>query len=226
MARAKSTDRAEARRRYRAAAAAAEAETPSPASPAAATAAPRSSGSTQAGRPSVIGSLRTAIRPANIKSDLADLPRLATRTFAIWVPGLLMIVVFIVFETSGAEIGNQTISSIAFNLFIFPPPLAVTFLAGILADRSSYLAGGITGLLSGILFSIYVMTAAGTTATGEPVTDAQRYQFALYALLVSPLTGVAIGGFAGFYRRFLRSANPNAGKKAPAKSSKQAARKR
>ena len=89
---------------------------------------------------------------------MADLPRLATKTFAIWVPALLMIVVFIVFETSGAEIGNQSVPSIAFNLFIFPPPLAVTFLAGILADRSSYLAGGIAGLLSGILFSIYVMT--------------------------------------------------------------------
>ena len=226
MARAKSTDRAEARRRYRAAAAAAEAEGADPIAPAAASAPPRPSGAAPAGRPSIIGSLKTAMRPANIKSDFADLPRLATKTFAIWVPALLMVVVFIVFETSGAEIGNQTVSSIAFNLFIFPPPLAVTFLAGILADRSSYLAGGITGLLSGILFSLYVMTAAGTTATGQAVTDAQRVQFALYALIVSPLTGLAIGGFAGFYRRFLRLANPNAAKKAPAKSTKQAARKR
>jgi hypothetical protein len=226
VARAKSTDRAEARRRYRAAAAAADAEDLAPAAAATPASGPKASGSAPGTRPSITASFRSAIRPANVRADLIDLPRMVTRTFAIWVPALIMIVIFIVFETSGAELGNQTISSIAFNLFIFPPPLAATFLAGVLADRSSYLAGGIIGLLSGILFSIYVMTAAGTTATGTPVTDSQRVQFALYALLVSPLTGLAIGGFAGFYRRFLRSANPNSGRKQPAKSTKQAARKR
>lgn len=227
MVRAKSTDRAEARRRYRAATAAADADGPIDAGPPAASRT-TSGGSTTASpaRPGILGSFRTAIRPINLREDFQDLPRLATRTYAIWVPSVLMIAIFVLFEASGAQIGNQSVQSVAFNLFIFPPPLAAAFLAGILTQRSSYLAGGVIGLLAGILFTIYVMTAIGTTTTGAAVTTADRLQFALYALLVSPITGLAVGGFAGFYRRFLRLANPNAGKRPPAKSSKQAARKR
>jgi hypothetical protein len=227
VARAKSTDRAEARRRYRAATAAAEADGPMEASLAPATRT-TSGGSATASppRPGIIGSFKSAIRPINLREDLRDLPRLATQTYAIWVPSALMIAIFVLFEASGAEIGNQSVQSIAFNLFIFPPPLAAAFLAGILTQRSSYLAGGVIGLVAGILFAVYVMTAIGTTTTGAAVTTADRIQFALYALLVSPLTGLAVGGFAGFYRRFLRLANPNAAKRPPAKSSKQAARKR
>ncbi|HEY7827220.1 MAG TPA: hypothetical protein VIB99_03240 [Candidatus Limnocylindrales bacterium] len=226
MVRAKSTDRAEARRRYRAATAAAEAEGPALASqPASARPVAGGSAPPKAARPGILGSFRTAVRPVNLKDDLRDLPRLATHTYALWVPALIMVVIFVLFEASGAAIGNQSLPSVAFNLFIFPPPLAASFLAGVLTQRSSYLAGGIIGLLAGILFAFYVMTAVGVSATGEAVTTDQRIQFAGYALLVSPVAGVAVGGFAGFYRRFLRLANPNSAKP-PAKGSKQAARKR
>ncbi len=227
MVRAKSTDRSEARRRYRAATAAAETEGPALASQPASSR-PVSGGSTPAmpARPGIFGSFRTAIRPVNLKDDLRDLPRLATHTYALWVPALIMVAIFVLFESSGAAIGNQSLASVAFNLFIFPPPLAAAFLAGVLTQRSSYLAGGVIGLLAGILFAYYVMTAAGVSATGEAVTTDQRVQFAGYALVVSPVAGLAVGGFAGFYRRFLRLANPNSARRPPAKGSKQAARRR
>jgi hypothetical protein len=226
VVRAKSTDRAEARRRYRAATAAAEADGPASVSPPASSR-PSSGGSSAASppRPGILGSFRSAVRPINIRDDIRDLPRLATHTYALWVPALIMVVIFILFETSGASIGNQSLQSVAFNLFIFPPPLAAAFLAGVLTSRSSYLAGGVIGLLAGILFAIYVMTAAGVSATGQEVTTDQRVQFAGYALLVSPVAGLAVGGFAGFYRRFLRLANPSAARP-PAKGSRQTARKR
>jgi len=226
VVRAKSTDRAEARRRYREATAAAEAEGAAVVSPAAGSR-PSSGGSSAASpaRLGILGSFRSAIRPINIRDDIRDLPRLATHTYALWVPALIMVVIFVMFEVSGASIGNQSLQSVAFNLFIFPPPLAAAFLAGVLTSRSSYLAGGVIGLLAGILFAFYVMTAAGVSATGQEVTTDQRVQFASYALLVSPVAGLAVGGFAGFYRRFLRLANPNPSRP-PAKGSKQAARKR
>jgi hypothetical protein len=227
VARAKSTDRAEARRRHRAATAAAVAESPSLAVPSAA-ARTSTGGSGPAGpaRTGIFGSFRGAIRPIHLREDLLDLPRLATRTFAIWLPALLILVVFGLFEASGANISNQSVQALAFNLFVFPPPLAAAFLAGILTQRSSYLAGGIVGLLAGILFATYVLTATFAPSNGLAVTGDIRLQNAFYALLVSPVTGVAVGGFAGFYRRFLRMANPNAGNRSTARGAKPAARRR
>ena len=229
MARAKSTARAEARRRHRAATAAAAAEAPllevSEAPPS-----PRSGGARPANapaRPGMLNSFRGAFRPVHFREDLADLPRLATKTFAIWVPCLLLLLVAVVFEATGGNIQSAGIPALAFNLFVFPPPLAVAFLAGILTQRSSYLAGGIAGTLGGILFSIYVLTAAfPPSSTGTLVTNDIRVQNALYAMVVSPVAGVAVGGFAGFYRRFLRMANPNAGNRQAARSSKPAPRRR
>jgi hypothetical protein len=228
VVRAKSTDRAEARRRHRAATAAAVAETPSLAVPSGptrtSTGGPASGGPPRSG---IFGSFRGAIRPVHFREDLLDLPRVATRTFAIWVPCLLILAVFALFEASGGNIANQSVQALAFNLFIFPPPLAAAFLAGILTQRSSYLAGGIVGLLAGILFAVYVLTGTFVpSSTGAVVTSDVRVQNAFYAMLVSPVAGLAVGGFAGFYRRFLRMANPNAGNRPAARGSKPAARRR
>ncbi len=230
MARAKSTARAESRRRYRAATAAAEGDAPSLEAPIASTTGSQSGGGRSANppsRPGMLNSFRGAIRPVHFRDDLADLPRLATKTFAIWVPCLLLLVVAGVFEATGGNIQSAGIPALAFNLFVFPPPLAVAFLAGILTQRSSYLAGGIAGILGGILFSLYVLTAVfPLSSTGAVITNDIRVQNALYALVVSPVAGVAVGGFAGFYRRFLRMANPNAGNRSAARGSKPATRRR
>jgi hypothetical protein len=229
VARAKSTARAEARRRHRAATAAATAEDPgleaemSSSSPRAKAAAGPAGGP----RLGVLGSFRGAIRPVHFREDLADLPRLATKTYAIWVPCLLVLAVAVVFEATGGNITSAGVPALAFNLFVFPPPLAVAFLAGILTQRSSYLAGGIAGTLGGILFAIYVLTAnLPVSSTGVAITNDIRVQNAVYALIISPVAGVAVGGFAGFYRRFLRMANPNAGARSAARSSKPAPRRR
>jgi len=229
VARAKSTARAEARRRHRAATAAATAEDPGLEAEMS-SAAPKTRAAGAAGSPprtGMLGSFRGAIRPVHLREDLADLPRLATKTYAIWVPCLLVLLVAIVFEATGGNIQSPGVPALAFNLFVFPPPLAVAFLAGILTQRSSYLAGGIAGTLGGILFSIYVLTAAfPPSATGTAITNDVRVQNAVYALIISPAAGVAVGGFAGFYRRFLRMANPNAGARTAARNSKPAPRRR
>lgn len=229
MARAKSTERAEARRRHRAATAAAAAEAPALEAEVASSGPRPRAAAPLAGAPraGVLGSFRGAIRPVHFRDDLADLPRLATKTFAIWVPCLLVLAVAVVFEATGGNIQSAGIPALAFNLFVFPPPLAAAFLAGILTQRSSYLAGGIVGVLGGILFSVYVLTAVfPPTSTGAAITSDVRVQNALYAMIVSPVAGVAVGGFAGFYRRFLRMANPNAGARSAARSVKPAPRRR
>jgi hypothetical protein len=210
VARAKQTERAEARRRHRAATAevldeGADAESSSvPAgrrgpTPATSTPAPRRAG--------LFGGFRAAIRPANIGEDLRFLPKLITTSKAVWLPIAVVVAVTAFFFLSGSSLSS--VGGIAFNVFCFPPPLAISFVAGILAPRASYLAGGLVGLAAGIAFAIYAATVPSTAAVA--ITPEIRQQYILYSLTISPLTGMAVGAFAAFYRRFLRMANPQGG---------------
>jgi hypothetical protein len=213
VARAKKTDRAEARRRSRAAAleaAGADATTGAPAGSAKATTSTSARvGAPPAARPGIADQFRAAIRPVNVRQDLRDLPWLITRTPAVAVPSLLVLASAIWYGATGGSL--RDLPGMAFNLFVFPPPLAALFLAGILTTRMSYLAGGIVGIVSFVVFSVYLFVGPVQSAT--PLTQAEQAQYVLYALVISPLAGVAIGGFAGFYRRFLRVTNPNRGNK-------------
>ena len=217
MARAKKTDRAEARRRARVAAAAEE-----PAASSATGAASASPAETSGpARPSVLGAFRGAVRPVDLRGDIGQIPWLVTKTYAVWLPSLLVVVSTALFALSGGTM--QGIPGLAFNLFVFPPPMATAFLAGVLTERMSYMAGFLVGLVSAIVFGAYVLVAQ---IPGTQLTLADRGGYVLYGLVVSPLAGLAIGAFAGFYRRFLRRANPNAGRRQtpPSKGSKAAAR--
>lgn len=206
MARAKKTDRSAARRRARAADAA-TGSTTGAGSTGAATGDPAASVGTAAPTgafATLTASFRDAVRPIDLRSDIRNIPWLVTRTNAIWLPSLLVVAATVWFASSG---GNTGIQSMAFQMFVYPPPqIGALFLAGILTERMSYLAGGIVGLVCGIVFAVYLAVAlipAGVLA------GTQREVFMLYGLVLSPLSGLAIGGFAGFYRQFLRRTNPN-----------------
>lgn len=203
MARAKKTDRAEARRRARLASPGSELEGEATgdgsAAPASGTA------PTGAERPGIFGAFRQAIRPVQLRADIRQIPWLATKTNSIWLPSVLIVVATIWFSTSGGNL--RDLPGLAFNLFVFPPPLAAAFMAGILTERMSYLAGGLVGLVAAVVFSVYMLVGP---VPGSPAL-ADREGYVLYAAFISPLSGLAIGGFAGFYRRFLRRASPSGG---------------
>jgi hypothetical protein len=222
VARAKKTDRAEARRRARAAAA--EAAAASESSPASSSQSATGGGTAQAAgpaRPSVLDALRGAARPIDLRGDIGRIPWLVTKTYAVWVPSVLVIAATVLFAVGGGTM--QGIPGLAFNLFVFPPPMATAFLAGVLTDRMSYMAGFLVGVVSAVIFGVYVLVAQ---IPGSTLTLSDRAGYVLYGLVVSPLAGLAIGGFAGFYRRFLRRANPNSGRRQnpPSKGSKAPAR--
>jgi hypothetical protein len=209
VARAKKTDRSEARRRARLATAGPELDEgatdiePSPS-------APRTAAS-GVERPSITGAFRQAFRPIDLRSDIRQIPWLVTRTNAVWLPSVLILVATVWFSTSGGSL--RDLPGLAFNLFVFPPPLAAAFLAGILTERMSYLAGGLVGLVSAIVFRVYMLV--GPVPGSPPLGEREGY--VLYAIAISPLSGLAIGGFAGFYRRFLRRSNPGRGAQQPAR---------
>ena len=221
MARAKRTERADARRRYRVATDGApdgDAVVDSPAIPAAAV--PRDqrdrrpSGSAPGAppppRPSFLTSLRTAAGPVDIRGDLRAFPSIVLHSKAALVPGAIVV------GTTAAMMipslaANQFVV-LAGNVILQPPPMIIAFLAGMLAPRGAWLMGGLAGLASGIAYVLVVtvntdvlMTPLGFTYL---VSTDQKLAYAQNVLITAPVFGIAVGAFAGFYRRFLNMSAP------------------
>jgi hypothetical protein len=216
VARAKRTERADSRRRYRAATAGAPdvaASVEAPAIPAAAV--PRDqrdrrpSGSAPGAppppRPSFLSSMRVAAGPVDIRGDLRALPSIVLHSKAALIPGAIIL------GTTAAMLipalaANQFVV-LAGNVILQPPPMIIAFLAGMLAPRAAWLMGGLAGLASGLAYVLIVsintdvlVTPLGFTYL---VTGAQKLAYAQNVLITAPVFGIAVGAFAGFYRRFL-----------------------
>jgi len=104
------------------------------------------------------------------------------------------------------------VASLLSLLFLQVPPIGAIYAAAVLAKRSSYLAGGIAGLLgavglTAVLYSVPVDAA---------ITDV-RAAYAAQAIVTSTIFGVLLGGALGYYRRLLRLMNPNRSRPAPAR---------
>jgi hypothetical protein len=222
VARAKRTNRSEARRRYRAQLAA-EGRLPEDELEATATdqggdparstrqatgRQPQSATATRSTtleppRPAPAGGIgnafRGAFRPLTLREDLQLLPRLLVHR-AFWVPVLLSVITAVVLV---AFQGRELISQFAATYFLAPPPIGGIFLAGFLAPRASYLIGALFGVVSAVLVTVAaaflapVVEGAGTPA-----------EVASVAFLISPLAGIFFAAAAAWYRRFLYLASP------------------
>jgi hypothetical protein len=123
----------------------------------------------------------------------------------------------------GAE-GNAPlgiVASILNLLFLQTPPIGGIYAAAVLAKRSSYLAGGIAGLLGALGLTVVLYTV--------PVDDAianVRSTYVTQAIVTSTLFGVVLGGALGYYRRLLRLMNPNRARPVPASRRAPARRRR
>lgn len=248
MARAKRTDRAEARRRYRAELATDAVETDgddaaSEDAPPAGRRTPPTRPGTRAPRPSAIKAFRDAYQPANIRSDIRAIPELL-RSRAVYLPALLVLVSTVIYiAATKAEIDSVTLSGIGASpvasaaasptasgvagtdtagsgsilsvigsilalLFLQTPPIGGIYVAGVLAKRSSYIAGGIAGLFGALGYAVYALTLTLPPALTPANFDQLRLQVIEQALLASPIFGIVIGAGLGYYRRLLRNMNP------------------
>ena len=177
MARAKRTDRAEARRRYRAQLAAEgreeelepaddgeparEAQGSARTPPRRATAAPPPIPP----RPGIGYAFRAAFRPANFREDLATVPQLV-RHRSVWLPALISIGTTAVLLVTG---GRDVISALVYQYFIVTPPIGAIFLSGFLAPRASYLTGAFAGLVGAVCLAVLVAASAtGALGGGTP----------------------------------------------------------
>jgi hypothetical protein len=230
VARAKRTDRAEARRRYRAAmtepgdaqagvtsAATAGSAGVAPAAvprDARGKAAPQRPGQAAAPqRLGLIASLRAAYGPPDVIGDIRALPDIAIHSKAIWLPGGMVVVTGLLMQLVGTA-GGPIIQLLA-SLVLAPPPMVIAFLAGILAPRGAWLVGGLVSTFAAFVYVAISWAWSSTSVTPlgwtYDLTDAQKWAFATSVLLPAPLFGIGVGAFAGFYRRFLNIANPNRG---------------
>ena len=239
MARAKRTQRAEARRRNRSMAGAAEnpdlaldlemdedgASDAPVAVPARGNRARRAEVGTATRRevappprPGFMAGLRRAAGPADIRGDLRALPSIALHSKSLWVPLAVIVAVTALFFIPG--ISRNPLVALLGNLALQPPPMILPFLAGMLAPRGAWLAGGIVALANavayGLLFGVFtnsVQTGLGFTYL---MTGDQKVGIVLNAVVTSVPFGILVGAFAGFYRRFLAMSTPP--RPAPAKS--------
>lgn len=221
MARAKRTQRAEARRRYRAATAPeAAAEFPEDDAPApgsgrsAAPPATRSSG--PPARMGFMAAFKAAIHPLHVREDLAALPWVATHSHALWVPlAITLASTVVIIATNGGDL-----SLFMFAYFIQTPAIGGVFIAGFLAPRASWLLGVIVGVFSAACYSVLVLAYPETIYAALPPTEAQAREVALSAFILSPVIGGFFAAGAAWYRRFLRLSSPNRNRQSQKSSQK------
>lgn len=230
MARAKRTDRTDARRRYRAEQAALTAddetgvETSDAAAPrpASRTAKAPSQPAQPAQRPSITGAFKGAMRPLDLRGDLRAAPRVLTHwaVLAAIAVSVVSSIVFVLSTNSLAQsidwsatdpfTGKQldTVSNIAYlalSLFVAPPPAAGAFLIGFTAKRASWLGGLVFGIVSTACYIAVLQTPSGQLLTGGRPADS----FIVNAAAISPIGAALFASVAAWYRRFLELANPN-----------------
>ncbi|MEO8470304.1 MAG: hypothetical protein ABI573_11640 [Chloroflexota bacterium] len=212
MARAKRTDRADARRRYRlthddadAPMSEDEGSTPNVLSGSdRSVGASRSSRGGAAARATtqprpmgLIDSMRAAYHRPQIREDIAALPSLL-RTRAFVIP--LALVVGGVGAV--AALPGNSIAGLLFPFIVVPPPMIPIFIAGFFAKRASYLLGFLIGVASviGFTFLLYVVPSS-LSADSTVIADQRKLLYSL--LLIGPGSGIIYAAGAAWYRRFL-----------------------
>jgi hypothetical protein len=157
-----------------------------------------------------MATLRASGGNADIRGDLRALPSIAVRSKAIWLP--VVIILGTAVAMTIPQIASNQFVTLAGNVILQPPPMIIAFLGGMLAPRGAWLVGGIVSLISGIAWIgvVWITTSTLMTPLGfpYPVGMDQKVAYAVNVLMTAPLFGIAIGAFAGFYRRFLSMSSP------------------
>jgi len=164
----------------------------------------------------------------NVVEDFKALPQVFRRPL-VWLPFGLLLLAF------GLELARQSgalpegqvsdILTLYIQLTLPPTSLFVFFIGGFLAQRASYLVGAMLGILDATLITILVLRDQAALE-GSGVTEVSSEAVTIETLV--PLWGMAIlvgtfaGGFASWYRRFLRSSQERAKLNRMAKEQEQA----
>jgi hypothetical protein len=221
LARAKRTDRTEARRRNRAEHAAAPGTATGSA---AATTTPAGGASKSAPapeRPSITNAFRSSFRAVDLRADLRALPRLVIH-WSFWGPVLASVITSVLYivlargrtETSPSDT-MWVVVNLAFQMFVFPlpAPAGASFIAGFFAQRASWLVGLLIGVIASICFAVVVYAVPPSVSSTGSTASIQA--LALQGFLVAPIGSALFASAAAWYKRFLNTANPNRNQRKP-----------
>lgn len=206
MPRAKNTDRAEARRRYRDQQRATEA--PEGADLAVEATAPEPSAS-------VGDAMRGSLRMPNVLEDLRALPGMFLRVRKLWIPVIALVVSFFLALALSLEVGSipeglRAAAALYVQLTLPPTALFVFFVGGFLAPRASYLVGGVLGILDGLLITLLLAVAPAATIDAASAGTTGSSPGPIETIGLAIVIGVVAGGFAAWYRNFLRQSQERA----------------
>ncbi len=224
MARAKRTDRTDARRRYRAEQAAATDldlgdegadETTAGAQPA------RPAGPQ---RPNIRAAFSGAYRQANIMDDLrnakvvfTNLGFLASLVLTVIAAAWFVAVyngpvaAVTVGDTAGLSkvVQDNSLPYFVGTMFLQPPPAVGAFLVGFSAKRASWLGGLVYGIFATIVIIAVIQTPSGRLFTADQPNQAMIVN----AAALSPIGSMLFASALAWYRRFLDLTNPNRGQR-------------
>ena len=215
MARAKRTDRTEARRRHREEQAPVGADVAEATASTAAGKGPAKPAPAPVQRPSITVALRGAFRPLDLGGDLRALPRLLIH-WSFWGPALATLATTVVYLALAQGRTSVTPSdtlwvvvNLAFQMFVFPlpAPAGAAFIAGFGAQRASWLIGLLIGVISATCFAIILLSTSASLTATDPNADLRS--LALQGFLVAPVGAALFAAAAAWYKRFLNLANPN-----------------
>ncbi|OGN83964.1 MAG: hypothetical protein A2X23_07635 [Chloroflexi bacterium GWC2_73_18] len=194
MARAKRTDRSEARRQHREQLRLEQEteETADEAPAATSTPAPQRRG------------LFSMFRLPNVREDARAFPSVVRHSHAIWLPTVIISGTFAVGLLPGATSADgsllATIFRFAFQFVLLPPAFLAVFMAGFLAPRAQWLAGGLAGAIATVFYAALVMIL------GNASVDTLQQGITVTAVVLVAYLPIyfLMGGLGGWYRRWLR----------------------
>ena len=209
--RAKNTDRADARRRHKEEQREIEAQAE----------ATDVEGEAPEEQPQKRGSM---FQMPNVVDDLRHLPEIFFSRKLVWLPFGLLAATFVLavalingaFDEMDGPIRDGI--QLYISLTLHPTSLFIFFIGGFLAPRGSYIVGGLLGLLSAIVYLSVVSLAtdaaresmeALTASSGGEVPQVST-DLILQTIAMGLAIGIGAGGFASWYRRFLRSSQERA----------------
>jgi len=231
VARAKRTDRAEARRQYRAylqaqqETAAAESDDSGGAADVASARPVRSRDQKPqaviqpGGRMGIFAAAKAAYRTPHYLDDIRNVRSLVFHSKAVW-PVLVVCLAggaFGVFRISSGASNDPVLTSV-FQFLFYPVPLVPPMIAGFLAPRSTWLAGLIAGFISTMtLVWVFAMTTITVPGYAGKFSTTDLLVITVQLLSTSLAFGLMLAALSGWYKRFLSltSAPRN---RAPAKS--------
>jgi hypothetical protein len=202
VARDKRLHRAEARRRYRERLRAQAAEAAQ--APGSGESGPTSEAAARPRR-SFVDAL-TEWKLPDVRADLLAMPSVARRSWALAAAALGIAAGYLVglerdvfMLTEGTD--EPIASRLIFQFTLLPPPVTVVFVGAVLAPRANWLVGGLVGLGASFAFLALYAMHGPPPYLGEypPLDGAVAFQLVTLYLPIY----VLLGGFAGWYRRWI-----------------------